>query len=183
MTPKCHIADFDGTLIHEDLEREFMKWLLRQKEIRYRMLFVSLFTLPINMLRNKLGYPSIFKSWTYVLRGHIEEYINAFIQNEAAKTIHMREDVWQMLSGGDEIVLLSGCYKDLLIAYLEYIKRKSVFTEIIGCEMEANQVRVKIHPYGRSKCQFVNQGKYNIGVANERVDHFYMDMCNEQIYV
>ena len=183
MTPKCYIVDFDGTLIREDLEREFMKWLIRQKEIRYRMLCVSLFTLPINMLRNKLGYPSIFKSWTYVLRGHIDEYINAFIQKEAAGTIHLREDVWKMLNGGDEIILLSGCYQDLLIAYLKYIKRKSVFVEIIGCEMEANQIRVKIHPYGRSKCRFVNQGKYNIGVANERVDHFYMDMCNEQIYV
>lgn len=183
MTQKCYIVDFDGTLIHEDLEREFMKWLLRQKEVRYRMLCVSLLTLPINMLRNKLGYPSIFKSWTYVLRGHIDEYINAFIQNEAAKTIHLREDVWQMLKREDEIVLLSGCYKDLLIAYLEYIKRMSVFAEIIGCETEANQVRVKIHPYGRGKCQFVNQGKYNVGVANEKVDHYYMDMCNEQIYV
>ena len=183
MTQKCYIVDFDGTLIREDLEREYMKWLLRQKEVRYRMLCVSLLTLPINMLRNKLGYPSIFKSWTYVLRGHIDEYINTFIQNEAAKTIHLREDVWQMLNGGDEIVLLSGCYKDLLIAYLEHIKRKSVFAEIIGCETEANQVCVKIHPYGRGKCLFVNQGKYNVGVANEKVDHYYMDMCNEQIYV
>lgn len=183
MITKCYILDFDGTLIHEDLEREFMKFLLQQNEVKWRMLVVSLFTFPINMLRNKLGYPSVLKSWTYVLRNETGKYIDDFVKNYSVNRIHIREDVWQKWTEKDEVVLLSGCYQDLLTAYLQHINRMNCFTKIIGCEVEKNWLKVKRHPYGKGKCVFVDKSRYNIGIANEPVDRYYMELCNEQIYV
>lgn len=179
----CIIVDFDGTLIEGDLEQSFMKYLMKFPGIRVKMLLVALLTLPINIIRNKLGYPSLYKSWTLVLNNDIELYITRFIQ-EMSQSIRLKNDIWSLLDKPDaKIVLLSGCYEELLKAYLKSIGKIHIFDQIIGCTMQVDCFRVKIHPYGRSKALFVDRNKYNIGIANEKNDLYYLNLCDEQIYV
>lgn len=179
----CVIVDFDGTLIEGDLERSFMTYLMKFPGIRAKMLLVALLTFPINIIRNKLGYPSLYKSWTLVLNNDIEQYINQYIQ-EMSQFIRLKGDVWTLLDNSKaEIVLLSGCYEDLLKAYLKSIDRIQMFDQVIGCTMQINRFKVKLHPYGRSKALFVDRNKYNIGIANEKNDRYYLNLCDEQIYI
>lgn len=179
----CIIVDFDGTLIEGDLERAFMKYLLRCPKVRLKMLLLSCFTLPVNILRNKLGYSSIYKSWTLLLGDKIQEYINEFLEQNI-RSIRLKDDIWNMLNQPKaEIVLLSGCYIELLEAFLRKKSKAYVFDHIIGCTMNDDNFRVKLHPFGRTKMKFVNPNKYNIGIANERADRYYMNLCDEQIYV
>lgn len=177
------IIDFDGTLIEGDLERSFMRYLLTKPEIKYKMLLLSCITLPINLIRNKLCYPSVYKSWTYILRDNIQEHIEEFL-NKNIPFIQLKEQIWALLERNDtNIILLSGCHQDLLKSYLSKIEKIDKFDKIIGCTMQKDNFRVAIHPYGRAKTRFVNTESYNIGIANEKADHFYLDMCNEKIYV
>lgn len=69
------ICDFDGTLITGNLEQAFMNYLLSQNDIRFKLMFIAIFTLPINLTLDMLGLPSIFKSWTFVLGNKTNEYI------------------------------------------------------------------------------------------------------------
>jgi len=179
---KFVISDFDGTLITQDLEQMFMKYLLSLSHIRWRMLLTSCFTLPINMPLKWLGFGSCFKSWTFVLKDNVSVYIQRFL-DENIDLIMQRDEIWEkMLSYKSPIILLSGCYQDLLVAYLIRINRLGMFEKVIGCTMR-NHFVVAHHPYGRSKCKFINKNNFNIGIANERSDHFYLDMCDEAVYV
>lgn len=177
------LCDFDGTLIEGDLERAFMRYLLKKKEIKYKMLLVSLFTLPINFLRNTFGFPSILKSWTFVLKDSTNQYISNFIHDCGSK-IQSKQQGWNLLNSlkDSKRVLLTGCYDKLIRAYLKYCNLDTVFDEIIACEMKNNLI-VRRHPFGRGKVPFVPVHAYTIGIANEYSDHYYMDLCSEKYYI
>lgn len=177
------LCDFDGTLIHGDLERVFMRYLLLQPEVKYKMLAVSIFTLPINTLLNRLGFPSIMKSWTFVLKEKANLYIYDFLKSNN-ETIRRKNEGWQKLQciSNARSVLLTGCYGNLIQAYLKYNHLDYFFDEVVATEMQ-NHLFIKQHPYARGKVKFVNKQNYNIGIANEKSDHFYLDICDERYYV
>lgn len=179
---KYVISDFDGTLIEQDLEQMFMRYLLTLPEVCWRMLLVSCVTLPINMILKWFGYGSLFKSWTLVLGDKISIYIQRFLDNNI-ELIQLREDIWDKMRGYNvPVILLSGCHQDLLQAFLRRINRLNIFESVIGCTMKNNFV-VNAHPYGRTKCNFINTKNYNIGIANDRSDYYYLVLCDEMVYV
>lgn len=177
------LCDFDGTLIHGDLERMFMRYLLLQPEVKYKMLAVSILTLPLNTFLNQLGFPSIMKSWTFALKEKANQYIVDFLKKNN-ENIKRKEEGWLKLQSisNARSVLLTGCYGNLIRAYLQYNQLDSIFDEVIATEMQ-NNLFIKQHPYARGKVQFVNKQNYNIGIANEKSDHFYLDICDERYYV
>ena len=181
MQKRVIICDLDGTLIYENLENIFVKFLLSKKKIKYKILFVSLFTLPINIIRNKFYYPSIFKSWTYVLKNKFEDYKEEFFKHNI---IHFNDKVISLINSldADEVILLTGSYQDLATELLEN-KGITLFNEVIGTKTEKNYFKISRHPYGKGKVKYVNQSNYNIGIANEYSDHFYLDLCNEKYYI
>lgn len=181
------ICDFDGTIIRGNLENTFLRFLLKETVYRWRILIISLFTLPINLLLNKFYIPSIFKSWTYVLKGQKSIIIDDFLNSSFFKDsvfLKYREDVIAKLSAieYDYLLILTGSDEDLVRAFLR-IENRFKFDEVIGSKVEKNFFRVKRHPYGKAKMEYVNRDNYNIGIANDYSDHFYMDMCNEKYYV
>ena len=184
---KVVICDFDGTVIRGNLENIFLRFLLKESVYRWRILIISLFTLPINLFLNKLFCPSIFKSWTYVLKDKKGEIINDFLNSSFFKNSELlkyREDVIARLSAVDYdyLLILTGSDEDLVRAFLRIESRFNI-DDIIGSQVKKDYFRVKRHPYGKAKMEFVKRENYNIGIANDYSDHFYMDMCNEKYYV
>lgn len=177
------LCDFDGTLIFGDLERMFMRYLLQQPEIKFRMLLISLITLPINLLLNQLGRPSIFKSWTVVLKNREENYIHDFLSRKNS-LIKRKPEGWQILNSipNAKRILLTGCYGNLIRQYLKYNNLNNIFEQVIATEMKSSFL-IRQHPFAKGKVQFVDKQNYNIGIANEPGDHFYLDLCDEQYYV
>lgn len=181
------ICDFDGTIIRGNLENTFLRFLLKETVYRWRILIISLFTLPINLLLNRFYKPSIFKSWTYVIKGDKIEVINDFLNSSFfrdSELLMYREDVIARLSAVDyeNLLILTGSDEDLVRAFLRIENRFNI-GDVIGSQVEKNYFRVKRHPYGKAKMEYVNRENYNIGIANDYSDHFYMDMCNEKYYV
>lgn len=184
---KVVICDFDGTLIQGNLENTFVSYLLKETKYGWRILLVSLFTLPINLLLNRFYWPSIFKSWTFVLKREKQEVIKAFLISDYFKRstdMRLREDIISKLSSFDSdlIVILTGSDEDLVEAFIHSTNRIK-FDKIIGSQVESGFFRVKRHPFGKGKTKYVKSKYYNIGIANDFSDHFYMDMCNEKYYV
>jgi hypothetical protein len=160
---------------------------LKETGFRWRILLISLFTLPINLFLNRLCRPSIFKSWSYVLKVKKQETINTFLNSDYCKfsiDLRFREDVISKLSTFDSnhIVILTGSDEELVKAFLQ-IRNRKICDEVIGSQVEKDFFKVKRHPYGKAKMEYVNRDNYNIGIANDYSDHFYMDICNEQYYV
>lgn len=184
MPKKVLLCDFDGTIIHQDLEKTFLKYLLTQNEIKWKLLALSFITLPINLFRNYFHYPSIFKSWTFLLKEDITIYIDKFIIDCDSK-ITLRDDVLNLIKNIDvhERILLTGCYEDLVISFLKHRDLIEYFDLIIGTKVKKNYFIVERHPFGKLKKQFVNKNNYNIGVADSESDKHYLNICNEKYYV
>lgn len=184
---KVVICDFDGTIIHGNLENTFVKYLLKETGYGWWILMVSLFTLPINILLNRLYKPSIFKSWTYILKEKKREVMDAFFNSDYYKgsfQLRYREDVISKLDiiDLDYMLILTGSDEELVKAYLE--KNDMIKCDkVIGSQVKKDFFRVERHPFGKEKMKFVNRDNYNIGIANDFSDHFYMDMCDEKYYV
>lgn len=180
MKKRVILCDFDGTLIEGNIENAFTSYLLKQKEIKLKLLSVALFTLPFNLLLNKLFLPSITKSWTLILRQRVVEYIDSFL-DEYIERIKLKEDTIKLIDSldRDELILLTGSYQQLVEAF---IRRKNLtwIDKVIGTEVHNNHFTIKRHPFGKGKSKYVDLRNYNIGIANDYSDHFYLDICNEQ---
>lgn len=181
---KVIICDFDGTIINQDLEKTFLRYILSQKEIKWKLLILSLVTLPINICRNFFHYPSLYKSWTFTLKGDTMKYIDRFIL-ECNSKLTLRKDVLKLIDSlnADEIVLLTGCYEDLAISFLKSRNLYGKFNKIIGSRVKTNNFKVERHPFGKSKREFVDKNNYNIGIADSKSDKYYLNICNEKYYV
>ena len=179
----CLIVDFDGTLIDCDIERKFIRFLLSKPNIRWKLLIMSFFTLPINLILNVFDFPSILKSWTFVLGKDRKKYISEFILNKSDE-IKLKNEVWELLNREHCCkIILSGSFSELIEAFLDKINERNAFNKIIACEVESNNLIVRRHPFGRGKTKYINTNNYNIGVANERRDKYYLNLCDEKIVV
>lgn len=184
---KIVLCDFDGTLIEGNLENTFLHYLLKGTSYRWIIIAISFFTLPINLILNKFGFPSIFKSWTFVLKNNKKRIIHSFLSSDFfsnSPKMKYREDVLEMLSlmRYDRMIILTGSDEELVTAFLNKYKIIK-FDEIIGSQVKDDLFRVKRHPFGKGKIRYVNRDYYNIGIANDYSDHFYLEICNEKYYV
>ena len=101
-----------------------------------------------------------------------------------SESMQYKNDVVEQIASikADQLVVLTGSDEDLVKAFLQNDNR-IFYDDVIGSKVKSDFFRVKRHPFGRGKCKYVNSDNYNIGIANDRSDHFYMDMCNEQYYI
>lgn len=180
---KVIICDFDGTLIEENIENMFTSYLLQDKRIRYKLISVALLTLPINIIRNKLFLPSLIKSWTFVLQDKISFYIDDFLQKHKDQ-IHIKNSTIELINRlrYDKLIILTGSYHQLVEKFLA-ICLPAFADEVIGSTVKGNKFVVDRHPYGKGKKKFVDIDNYNIGIANEDSDRFYLDLCNEKFII
>lgn len=183
MKERVILCDFDGTVIESNIEDKFVSYLLKQKEIRYKLLLVAFFTFPLNMILNKLYLSSITKSWTFILKDRTEEYIARFLDDHIQE-IKAKNDTIKLLKSikYNKLIILTGSYQQLVELYLARVNFIHV-NKVIGTKVSKNRLFVKQHPFGKSKCSFVDINNYNIGVANDFSDHYYLDMCNEQYII
>jgi len=178
------ICDFDGTVIEGNIENCFTRFLLQQKELRIKLFTAAIPALLINLPLNKLCLPSVIKSWTYVLKQEISHYIDLFLKENNRKLKIKKETISLIKEiSHDKSVLLTGSYQELVERFLEYNNIKC-FDKIIGAQVKLPlYLFIKKHPYGKEKCKYVDRTNYNIGIADNYSDHFYLDMCNEKYYI
>ena len=175
-------CDLDGTLIRGDLEREFVGYFQSTGSFTIRNYLLALISIPANKLRRKQERGSIYKSWTVGFTAEKKDRLfSDFLENETGK-LETRADVLGLLeeykSRGSEIILMTGSYRELVLAFLKKKNMVNVFDEVIACEVKGNGFCVSQHPYGKDKCLFLKKDMQLIGIANEYADRFYLEQCS-----
>jgi phosphoserine phosphatase len=145
---------------------------------------MAMVTLPISKYRKKKYLPGIWKNWTaFTSEEAICSWIDEFLISEI-ESIEIRNSVYEFIKEFDgEKVLLTGCDQRLVE---EFLKRKGyydLFNSIIGSKVGKNGFKVVRHPYGKEKCNYLNETNYNVGIGNEYADVFYLLKCREAIAV
>lgn len=180
-------CDLDGTFIKGDLEREFVKFLQRTHKFNWYHYLLAAISMPINKIQSKRCRGSLFKSWTY-RRSRDERYqlYEEFLQNKNDELL-INEKVLLELEerkATHKIILLTGSFEELVRFFMEKNGKTYIFDEIIGCQVKKRHTFfVKRHPYGKDKCKFIHVEEKIVGIANEYVDRFYLQMCDEVFIV
>ncbi len=172
------ICDFDGTVIAEDLEKEFLKFYTHNHLRALDIIIGSVFT-PINLLRKYFNKGSVVKVWTLFRTEEEQRKIfNDFLGN-FRPTINY--DVINILdSYNGSKLLLSGCYELLLYEFLYMHKISNKFNSVIGAKTASIGFFITRHPYGRAKTDFFESG--DVGIGNEFADHFFLTKCRK-VYI
>lgn len=179
-------CDFDGTLIKEDIETAWLKFLLEERALRWFQYILAVISIPVSMFRKKQFKSSLFKSWSAGMSLEQKEtLVNQFLQTKKA-ALNLNIEVLNYLKTVKDcydIVILTGSDELLVKSYLRFKKIDTLFTEIIATKTSKSGFFIKQHPYGKDKCKFIDTGKKTIGIANEFADSFYLEMCDKVFIV
>lgn len=181
---KILICDFDGTLIKENIEKRLLAYLLRERKLLWYQYILAVISLPINLLRKKMDKGNLFSAWSAFLSiNKYNQLIDDFLEMEAGK-ITLRSEVLEYIKNfNGKKVLLTGSRLDLVKKYLLYYRQQDLFDEIIGTQTEKKGFVIKIHPYGKEKVKYIRKYDNIVGIGNEYVDRYFLQLCKEVIVV
>lgn len=177
-------CDFDGTIIHENSEVLFVKFLMQSGYFKIYHYIIAGIALVINAVRRLLGHGNIIKAWTFRLSDiNKKELVNQF-WDEYGEQINLNMSVISYLYSFDgEIVVLTGSDEILVEEFLKRADLLNNVHHVIGAQMGKEGLVVKRHPYGKDKCNYIEKADYILGIANEPVDQYFLSMCNEALIV
>ena len=179
-------CDFDGTLIHGDIELEWLNYLMKRQYLKWYHYMVAAITLPVNALQKIRWRGNRIKSWSI---GMTDEKFNAlfrsFFQERADRLLPNRKVValLESMHGKGKNVILTGSDERLIERYLMASGMHRYVDRVIGGRVGPKGFVVSRHPYGRDKCGFIQIGGMTIGIANEYADRFYLELCTEAYVV
>lgn len=179
-------CDFDGTLIKEDIETAWLKFLLEERALRWFQYILAVISIPVSMFRKKQFKSALFKSWSAGMSlEKKQKLISQFLQAKGSLlTLNVQVlACLNMVNNHYDIVILTGSDELLVKSYLRFKKIDTLFTEIIATKTSKSGFFIKQHPYGKDKCKFIDTGKKTIGIANEFADSFYLEMCDKVFIV
>ncbi|MEG9357992.1 hypothetical protein H3C22_13555 [Vibrio cholerae] len=167
------ICDFDGTLIAEDLEKDFLNYYFN-KHLRVLDIFMGIIFTPINLLRKTFDRGSLVKVWTlFRTENEQKKLFNEFLEFYKPT---INSDVISILdSYSGTKLLLSGCYELLLYEFLCAHKITDKFNIIIGAKTVSFGFFISQHPYGHSKNEFFDFA--DVGIGNEFADRYFLSKC------
>jgi len=178
-------CDFDGTFIKEDIETLWLKFLIRNRKIKWYQYILSCISIPVNLIRKKQFRGGMLKSWPVGMTdGKMAQLLSEFY-TDVNSQIHINNKVYNLLLNlisEYDLVLLTGSQENLVKSYLNHVSCKDMFTDIIGSRVKSNGFILVRHPYGKDKCKYINNTKKTIGIANEFADLFYLNIC-DKVYI
>lgn len=181
---KILICDFDGTLIKENIEKRLLAYLLREKKLIWYQYILAVISLPINLLRKKIGKGNLFSAWSAFLSvNKYNQLIHDFLEMEAKKITLNSEVLDYIKDFNGKKVLLTGSRLDLVKKYLLYYNQQDLFDEIIGTQTDRRGFIIKIHPYGKEKMKYIRKYNNTVGIGNEYADRYFLKLCKEVIVV
>lgn len=175
-------CDFDGTLIDTNIEKLFIKFLMKKKYITLSQILVAIPSNFINHVFMLFSYGNIIKAWTFQRDlDEISNLIDEFLTDNCTK-MKVNQSVVNLLhdlSKEHEIVILTGSYQLLVQNYLKQSNFGNVVDRVIGTITGKHGFIVLRHPYGKNKCKYIQHNRQTVGIANEVVDQFYLQLCSD----
>ena len=178
---KLLICDFDGTLINETSELEFIRFLVRERKNKFYHYILSILS---NLLNNIplfiFNKGSWFKAWS-AFRS-IEEQKSLFeeFSKNIEKNISINNKVLNIVKNfKGEKILLTGCYEPLANHVLNKLNIKYLFNSVIGTKIGYLNYFVRYHPFGKDKVKYIKNNSYVVGIGNSWSDRFFLSACNE----
>ncbi len=177
------ICDFDGTLIKQNIENQFLSYLRKHHKLGIQNYLLALLTIPVNGLRRLVGKGNLMKSWSCGKSRHqVNQLIEAFLEEniQNIEEIQTTLDFVQNFEG--KRLLLTGSYEPLVKRYLEKKEIFHIFDKIVGSDISKNGFKVVKHPFGVHKKQYVKTDWNSVGIGNEHYDRYFLEKCS-QAYV
>jgi phosphoserine phosphatase len=150
------LIDLDGTLIKQDLEKEFVSYLKNSGELDARHYLTAIISIPVNKLMRSFGNRDMFRAWS-LSRSHnqLDILIEQFLLQD--RKVKLRKSVLDLIDNFEgDVVLITGCNERLASKYLYSLGIFEKFKAIHGSSTIGSGFILKHHPYGKSKLKYLD---------------------------
>ena len=149
------LIDLDGTLIKQDLEKEFVSYLKNSGELGAMHYLAAAITLPLNTLTRCFGRRDLFRAWSLFRTSiQLDDLIDQFLKQDIK--IELRKSVLDLIDKFEgDVVLITGCNERLASKYLYSLGIIEKFKAIHGSSTIGSGFLLKHHPYGKSKLNYL----------------------------
>jgi phosphoserine phosphatase len=150
------LIDLDGTLIKQDLEKEFVSYLKNSGELDLRNYLAAIITIPVNRLMRVFGNRDLFRAWSlFRSNKQLDTLIEQFLMQE--RKVELRKSVLDLIDEFEgDVVLITGCNEHLATKFLYALGIFEKFKTIHGSSTFGSGFLLKHHPYGKSKVKYLD---------------------------
>ncbi len=174
------ICDLDGTLIDQELGRDFRMWLLKNGRFGYGRIILALLFLPINYVFRLGSRGAKLSAWSsFRKKSEMDELVRSFVSVSAEKFTFNNSVILEVKSYEGEKVLLSGSDKVLISEFFKF-HNIGLFDRIIGSETKFFGLLFSVQPFGKNK---LIHGNPEIAIGDSWQDRFLLNKSAKAMIV